>query len=130
VQRFLVEAADVEPLDVRPRDGSGLSAYNLLTPRAVVSALRHMAARPDGIAFRAALAEPGEVESTLEERLAGLEGRVFAKTGSISNVNTLSGYLVRANGEEVVFSILSNATGVDAGEVRAAIDDVVRVLAR
>jgi D-alanyl-D-alanine carboxypeptidase/D-alanyl-D-alanine-endopeptidase (penicillin-binding protein 4) len=130
VQRFLVEAVDVEPFDVRPRDGSGLSAYNLLTPRAVVSALRHMAARPDGIAFRAALAEPGEVESTLEERLAGLEGRVFAKTGSISNVNTLSGYLVRANGEEVVFSILSNATGVDAGEVRAAIDDVVRVLAR
>lgn len=76
------------------------------------------------------MAEPSEEESTLEDRLAELEGRLFAKTGSISNVNTLSGYLVRSDGEEVIFSILSNAAGVSADEVLAAIDDIVRALAR
>jgi D-alanyl-D-alanine carboxypeptidase/D-alanyl-D-alanine-endopeptidase (penicillin-binding protein 4) len=130
VDRFLAEAVGIDPLDVRARDGSGLSAYNLATPRALVGILRHMAARADGEAFREAMAEPSEQDSTLEERLAGLEGRVHAKTGSISNVNTLSGYLVREDGQEVVFAILVNATGVDAAQVRAAIDDVVRILAR
>jgi D-alanyl-D-alanine carboxypeptidase/D-alanyl-D-alanine-endopeptidase (penicillin-binding protein 4) len=130
VDGFLVEAVGVDSLAVRPRDGSGLSAYNLVTPRALVEVLRYMAARPDGDAYRAALAEPGEPESTLEDRLPELRGRVFAKTGTISNVSTLSGYLLRADGSELVFSILTNAAGVGASRVRAAIDDVVRILAR
>jgi D-alanyl-D-alanine carboxypeptidase/D-alanyl-D-alanine-endopeptidase (penicillin-binding protein 4) len=130
VRRFVDDVAGVDPLDVRPRDGSGLSAYNLVTPRALVAVLRQMLARPDGSAYRDAMAEPGEEDSTLEERLTGLEGRVFAKTGSISNVNSLSGYLVREDGRPVAFSILTNAGGVGAGQVRAAIDDIVRILAR
>ena len=130
VREFLAEEVGIDTLDIRPRDGAGLSAYNLVTPRALVSVLRHMRARSDGEAYRRAMAEPGEPDSTLEDRLAGLEGRVFAKTGSISNVNTLSGYLVREDGQEIVFAILSNATGVGADEVRAAIDEVVRALAR
>jgi D-alanyl-D-alanine carboxypeptidase/D-alanyl-D-alanine-endopeptidase (penicillin-binding protein 4) len=89
-----------------------------------------MAAGPYASVYRHALAEPGEEGSTLSRRLAGLEGRVYAKTGTITNVNSLSGYLVRNDGREVVFSILSNGSGLPASQVRAAIDDVVRVLAR
>jgi D-alanyl-D-alanine carboxypeptidase/D-alanyl-D-alanine-endopeptidase (penicillin-binding protein 4) len=76
------------------------------------------------------LARPGEENSTLERRLMDLEGRVFAKTGTISNVNSLSGYLVQNDGTEVIFSILSNGSGLSSSVVRAAIDDVARVLAR
>jgi D-alanyl-D-alanine carboxypeptidase/D-alanyl-D-alanine-endopeptidase (penicillin-binding protein 4) len=130
VERFLIDDVGLDPLDVRARDGSGLSAYNLLTPRALARVLQFMAARPDGDAYRAALAEPGEKGSTLEERLAGLEGRVFAKTGTISNVNSLSGYLVREDGQELIFVILSNGAGLDQEAMRSVIDDVVRVLAR
>lgn len=130
VRDFLTTDVGIDSLDVSARDGSGLSAYNLVTPRALVRVLQYMAARPDAAAYRAAMAEPGEKDSTLEERLAGLEGRLFAKTGSISNVNTLSGYLVRASGEDVIFSILSNGAGVDADQVRETIDEVVRTLAR
>ena len=130
VDRFLVQAVGVDSLAVRPRDGSGLSAYNLVTPRALVQVLRSMASRPDGDAYRSAMAEPGEDESTLEDRLPELRGRLFAKTGTISNVNSLSGYLLREDGSQLVFSILTNGTGVGASRVRAAIDDVVRILAR
>jgi D-alanyl-D-alanine carboxypeptidase/D-alanyl-D-alanine-endopeptidase (penicillin-binding protein 4) len=129
VRRFLVADVGVDSLDVAPRDGSGLSAYNLVTPRALVAVLRHMAAGPHAGTYRRALAEPGEEDSTLERRLAGFEGRVFAKTGTISNVNSLSGYLVGYGGREVVFSILSNGSGLPSARVRVALDDVVRALA-
>ncbi len=126
---FLTDTLGIDSLDVAPRDGSGLSAYNLVTPRAVVRLLRAMRLGPHGTIFRDALAEPGEDESTLEERLLDLRGRVWAKTGTISNVNSLSGFLVRDDGREIVFSILSNGSGLPAGRVREGIDDIVRALA-
>jgi D-alanyl-D-alanine carboxypeptidase/D-alanyl-D-alanine-endopeptidase (penicillin-binding protein 4) len=130
VERFLVEEVGLDSLDVSARDGSGLSAYNLVTPRALVRVLRYMDAREDAAAYTAAMAEPGEVDSTLEERLLDLRGRVFAKTGSISNVNSLSGYLVGNDGRRVIFAILSNGSALPAETMRATIDDVVRGLAR
>jgi D-alanyl-D-alanine carboxypeptidase/D-alanyl-D-alanine-endopeptidase (penicillin-binding protein 4) len=127
---FLAEDVGIEALDVSARDASGRSAYNLVTPRALVRVLQFMHAREDGDAFRSALAEPGEVDSSLQYRLLELEGRVFAKTGSISNVNSLSGYLVREDGREVIFSILSDGSALRPAAMRATLDDVVHVLAR
>lgn len=130
VEAFLVEHVGVDTLAVSARDGSGLSAYNLVTPQALVRVLDFMRRGPFAAEYRAALAEPGEAGSSLEQRLIDLEGRLFAKTGTISNVNSLSGFLVRENGREVVFSVLTNASGLPSSYVRSAIDDIVRVLAR
>ncbi|MEM7414111.1 MAG: D-alanyl-D-alanine carboxypeptidase/D-alanyl-D-alanine-endopeptidase [Gemmatimonadota bacterium] len=127
--RYLVDSLGVAETDISARDGSGLSAYNLVTPRAVVRILRAMADGPYSAEFRSAMAEPGEEDSTLEERLEDLDGRVFAKTGTISNVNSLSGYLVGPNGHDVIFSILTNASGLPASRVRPVIDDILRALA-
>jgi D-alanyl-D-alanine carboxypeptidase/D-alanyl-D-alanine-endopeptidase (penicillin-binding protein 4) len=130
IRTFLTEQVEVDSLDIALRDGSGLSAHNLVTPRALVRILQYMWRGANAATYRAALAEPGEEDSTLERRLLDLEERLFAKTGTISNVNSLSGYLVRDNGSEVIFSILSNGSGLPASRVRAAIDGVVRALAR
>jgi D-alanyl-D-alanine carboxypeptidase/D-alanyl-D-alanine-endopeptidase (penicillin-binding protein 4) len=130
VSEILQERVGIDSLDVSLRDGSGLSAYNLVTPRALVAVLRHMQSSPLGPSYREALAAPAEEESTLENRLLDLRGRVQAKTGTISNVNSLSGYLVTHSGREVVFSILSNGSGLPSSLVRERIDDVVRALAR
>ena len=112
------------------RDASGLSAQNLLTPAAIVQLLEHARSAPWSAQFRAALAAPGMEESTLEERLLPLQGRLFAKTGTISNVNALSGYLVTDSGRELVFSILTNGTGLPSSRVRAAMDSVLTTIAR
>ena len=130
MEAFLTEHVGVDSLDVSARDGSGLSAYNLVTPRALVRVLRYMAMGSSAEQYRVALAEPGEEDSSLELRLLDMEGRLFAKTGTISNVNSLSGYLVGENGEDIIFSILTNGSGLPSSYVRAAIDDIVRVLAR
>ncbi len=130
VRAFLVDEVGVDSLDIAPRDGSGLSAYNLVTPRAVVRILRYMHAGPYAAEYRTAMAEPAEEDSTLERRLEHLEGRLFAKTGTISYVNSLSGHLVRDGGREVVFSILTNGSGLPSSQVRGAIDEIVSILAR
>jgi D-alanyl-D-alanine carboxypeptidase/D-alanyl-D-alanine-endopeptidase (penicillin-binding protein 4) len=127
---FLTREVGVDSLDIHYRDASGLSAYNLVTPRAMVQILAFMRDSPRGELFRNALAEPGEEDSTLENRLTNLEGRVFGKTGTISHVNSLSGYLTTESGREIIFSILTNGSGLPSSQVREGIDAVIQIVAR
>jgi D-alanyl-D-alanine carboxypeptidase/D-alanyl-D-alanine-endopeptidase (penicillin-binding protein 4) len=128
-QEFFTGVVGVDSLDLRYRDGSGLSAYNLVTPRALVQILRYMRTTEHGPLYRSAMAEPGE-EGTLRRRLPELEGQVFAKTGTITWVNSLSGYLVTNRGLELIFSILSNGSGLSSALVRRGIDEIVGAAAR
>lgn len=129
VRRILQSDFGLDSLDIDVRDGSGLSAYNLVTPRAVVSLLVQVHRRPWAARYARALAEPGEEDSTLERRLDGLQGRVFAKTGTITHANSLSGYLDTADGRRLAFAFLTNGSGLRSAEVRRVLDDAVRVLA-
>lgn len=128
-RRYLFDVVGIDSGAVALRDASGLSAQNLLTPRAIVQLLAHARRTPWGPVYRAALAVPGEEDGTLERRLVALEGRLHAKTGTIAHVNSLSGYLTTASGRELIFSIMSNASGRPAGEVRRAIDTIVTTAA-
>lgn len=127
-RRYLIDEVGLDSTAFWLSDGSGLSPQNLLTPHAIVRLLDHARIRPWGTIYLRAMAQPGEI-GTLEGRLIGLEGRVFAKTGTITHVNTLSGYLRAANGRELLFSILTNASGWPAAGVRQAIDRIVRAAA-
>jgi D-alanyl-D-alanine carboxypeptidase/D-alanyl-D-alanine-endopeptidase (penicillin-binding protein 4) len=119
----------VDPRDVRVADASGLSVQNLVSARALVAVLGNARAQSWGEAYRSALAEPGEEKSTLETRLRGLEGRLFAKTGTLTNVASLAGFLIDDRGREIAFAILVNGSNVSGATVRGAIDRMVRALA-
>jgi D-alanyl-D-alanine carboxypeptidase/D-alanyl-D-alanine-endopeptidase (penicillin-binding protein 4) len=129
-ERFFVDEVGIDSTAIDLRDGSGLSAYDLVTPGAIIDLLQYAQTQPWGSQFRSALAAPGEEDSTLENRLASMEGRLEGKTGTITHVNSLSGYLRRDDGREIVFSILTNSSGLPSASVRRAMDEVVRVLAR
>jgi D-alanyl-D-alanine carboxypeptidase/D-alanyl-D-alanine-endopeptidase (penicillin-binding protein 4) len=90
-------------------DGSGMSTYNRLAPRGAVTFLRWAAARPWAAAWRASLPVAG-VDGTLANRFRGtpLEGRLFAKTGTLNATNALSGYMIAKSGRTLVFSIFAN----------------------
>jgi serine-type D-Ala-D-Ala carboxypeptidase/endopeptidase (penicillin-binding protein 4) len=112
-------------------DASGLSRYNYVTPAAVLAVLRRMQGTPaDADPWVEALAIGG-VDGTLERRFrrSPAQGRVRAKTGSISNVRSLSGYVDTAGGERLAFVILLNATTAPARELDTVIDAVVERLA-
>ncbi len=116
-------------------DGSGLSRYNLITASALTRVLAHMyrdARLRD--AWLATFPVAG-IDGTLEKRMKGTaaEGRVLAKTGSLSAVRALSGYIHTTAGEWLVFSILANnfALPVTSGDVdrvaEQALERVVRM---
>jgi serine-type D-Ala-D-Ala carboxypeptidase/endopeptidase (penicillin-binding protein 4) len=129
-QEFFVQEVGLDSLDITYRDGSGLSAYNLVTPRALIRTLDYMRSSPHAGIYREAMPSPGKVGSTLRSRMPGLEGRVFAKTGTITHVNSLSGYVFTESGRELIFSILTNGSGLPSVPVRTAIDQIVAVIAR
>lgn len=90
-------------------DGSGLSRYNLVAPVFLVGVLEHMRRSPNFQTFYDALPIAG-VDGTLANRMKGtpLQGNVHAKTGTVSNVRSLSGYMTTAAGEQMVFSMIVN----------------------
>jgi D-alanyl-D-alanine carboxypeptidase/D-alanyl-D-alanine-endopeptidase (penicillin-binding protein 4) len=90
-------------------DGSGLSRYNLLAPELLIGILEHMRRSPNYPVFYASLPVAG-VDGTLRSRMRGtpLQGNVHAKTGTVSNVRSLSGYMTTAAGEPMVFSMIVN----------------------
>jgi D-alanyl-D-alanine carboxypeptidase/D-alanyl-D-alanine-endopeptidase (penicillin-binding protein 4) len=110
-------------------DGSGLSRYNLVTPTAFVQVLTAMARNAQLSTKWMAALPIGGADGTLQHRLTGTaaEGRVHAKTGSLSAVRALSGYLEAAAGEHLVFSILANnyADPVTSEDIEKTIDSVV-----
>lgn len=96
-------------------DGSGMSTYNRISPRTAVALLRWAATQPWGAAWRATL-PVGGIDGTLARRFAGtpLDGKLFAKTGTLNAANALSGYLIAASGRTLTFSALANDMPQDA----------------
>jgi D-alanyl-D-alanine carboxypeptidase/D-alanyl-D-alanine-endopeptidase (penicillin-binding protein 4) len=106
------------------RDGSGLSRYDYLSPDALVGVLTYLWLNP-ALAddFRSSLPVSG-VSGSLARRLKGTpaEARVWAKTGSMSQVRSLAGYLVTTAGEPLVFSFMVNGFRVPTREIDAVMD--------
>ncbi|SIN36090.1 D-alanyl-D-alanine carboxypeptidase/D-alanyl-D-alanine endopeptidase [Micromonospora cremea] len=115
---------------LRQRDGSGLSRRNLVPATEFVDLLAAVRAEPWFATWYAALPIAGQpdrfVGGTLRSRMAGTAaaGNVHAKTGSLTGVSGLSGYVTSADGRLLAFSILLNnylTTSVKALEDQIAV---------
>ncbi|ATY32633.1 D-alanyl-D-alanine carboxypeptidase/D-alanyl-D-alanine endopeptidase [Sphingomonas psychrotolerans] len=117
--RAMLEAAGVPRTAWDLSDGSGMSSYNRVAPRGAVKMLRWIAAQPWGAAWRASL-PIGGVDGTLSKRFKGtlLEGKLFAKTGTLNATNALSGYLIAKSGKTLTFSTFANDVPADASATR------------
>lgn len=116
----------VNPDSYLLRDGSGLSRHNLVSPEALVQTLIAMARSPYAAAYRDSLPIAG-VSGTLRRRFVAtpLEGQLRAKTGTLTGVSTLSGYLDTSAYGRVAFSIMLNHSTVPTSVQRQAIDEMV-----
>ena len=86
------------------RDGSGLSRYNLFTPRTMIFLLKKIHDKiPEERIFR--IFPTGKKEGTIKNWYAPY---VHAKTGTLSNKHCLSGYLTTQKGETLLFSFMHN----------------------
>ncbi len=125
------EAGALSPDTVVLSDGSGLSRYNYVTVDTLVSVLRHLANDPrHAVPFEATLPVAGR-DGTLGNRMKGTvaEGNVHAKTGSVSNVRAISGYVRTRDNERIVFSIVANNFNASPAEIDRAADRALERLA-
>ncbi|MGA5759232.1 D-alanyl-D-alanine carboxypeptidase/D-alanyl-D-alanine endopeptidase [Nonomuraea bangladeshensis] len=99
---------------INMRDGSGLSRRDGFSPGSIVQLLTSVRGKPWFPTWYAALPIAGDADrfvgGTLRSRMRGTPaaGNVHAKTGSLTGVTSLSGYVTSADGEPLVFSIMLN----------------------
>ena len=115
---------DVIGLDVqeiRIVDGSGLSRYNLVSPNQMVTFLKEMRSNR---ALKAALPVGGE-SGTLKGRMLSFGGRVAAKTGSMTGVSALCGFVTTETGEELAVAIFVNGYMKEGREIKVKLEDEI-----
>ena len=101
-------------------DGSGLSRYNLFTPRSLVQILKKI--RSEIGMERVQEIFPSGGEGTLRGYYVSEQPYLFAKTGTLSGVVALSGYMSSATGRPLIFSVLVNNHRASASEIRRAVE--------
>ena len=109
------------------RDGSGLSRNDYVSSEALVTVLARMWRDPVHMErFRSAQPQSA-VSGTLANRMRNTvaAGRVWAKTGSMSNVRSLSGYLATLDDEPIVFSFMATGFHVPASQIDAVMDEAL-----
>jgi D-alanyl-D-alanine carboxypeptidase/D-alanyl-D-alanine-endopeptidase (penicillin-binding protein 4) len=102
-------------------DGSGLSRRNVIAPETLLVILQRMFDPSPTSPWMSALPIAG-VDGSLEMRMNRTlaEGNVRAKTGTMSNIRALAGYVTTRDGEHLAFVVmLNNFEGAGADAVRA-----------
>jgi D-alanyl-D-alanine carboxypeptidase/D-alanyl-D-alanine-endopeptidase (penicillin-binding protein 4) len=130
VSQILSRIAGVNTSGLKILDGSGLSPSNLTTPSQLMQVLDfafHHASTND--AFISALPIAG-VDGTLKHRLGNVARRVRAKTGTISGVVSLAGYVMTADNEIFAFVIMVNGNKGMTWKFKEMEDKIATTLAR
>ncbi|GJQ62650.1 MAG: peptidase M15 [Melioribacteraceae bacterium] len=111
-------------------DGSGLSRYNYVSPNHLVKILKGMYDSELKDIWLDIQPIAG-VDGTLRRRMknTSAEGNVRAKTGTISNVRGLSGYVTDKDGNDYIFSFLVNAHLRSSRDTEIITDKVCELLA-
>ena len=127
----LLTSWEIPPDSYVMSDGSGLSRYNYIAPSTVTAVLRRMYGDPaHRDAFLATLpiaAKDGTISTRMRKTRAA--ENAIAKTGSIANVRSLSGFVKSRDGEWLVFSIIANDFTIPSATVTWIADLAVETLA-
>jgi D-alanyl-D-alanine carboxypeptidase/D-alanyl-D-alanine-endopeptidase (penicillin-binding protein 4) len=124
VVRETLRSWGVGPEYYLARDGSGLSRYDYLTPNALTVLLTYLYLNPAyAETFRSTLPVAG-VSGLMASRMGGTPAndRVWAKTGSMSQVRSISGYIITLDHEPLVFAIIVNGYHIPGREIDATMD--------
>tara|TARA_R110002126_G_scaffold272886_1_gene417145 strand:+ start:54610 stop:56406 length:1797 start_codon:yes stop_codon:yes gene_type:complete len=110
IKNFIEQETNISMKTAVLRDGSGLSRLDQLTPKQTVGLLKFLHARfPLAYEYISALPVAGR-DGTLSKRLQkpSEQGFIRAKTGTMSGITSLSGYMYTTNGHTLAFAIYIN----------------------
>lgn len=124
--RDFILDTQLKDLKQRPRwvDGSGLSRYNLFTPTSFVQVLEKLYNEiPRKRLFN--LFPVGGESGTLKKYYSGIvKPYIYAKSGTVGNNYSLSGYLITNSGKTLIFSFMNNHYRKPTDEVKKRMQSV------
>ncbi len=109
-------------------DGSGLSKYNMMTPRSITQLLKKMHQQTNEQRLFSLMAIGGQ-NGSLRNMFKSTDGPyIFAKTGSLAAVYNLSGYMITRSGRKLIFSFMNNNFSGSATPVRKEVERVLNLV--
>lgn len=119
---------DYKSMPQRPKwvDGSGLSRYNLISPQDFVFVLERM--KNDFAWNRITTILPTGDEGTLKGLYKNYAGKIYAKTGTVSNNLALSGYIITNKNKQLIFSVMVNNHQASASAIRRSIEKFITAI--
>ena len=121
----LLKRIGLQPDNYKIADGSGLSLYNYVSAEMLVAMLGY-AWRTESIREHLLPSLPiAGYDGTLQKRMIGTaaEGNVRAKTGTVTGISSLAGYLTAVNGHVLAFAIINQ--GVGSSSIGRAFQDKI-----
>ncbi|NJN86953.1 MAG: D-alanyl-D-alanine carboxypeptidase/D-alanyl-D-alanine-endopeptidase, partial [Leptolyngbyaceae cyanobacterium SL_7_1] len=121
----------IDPQGYEQVDGSGLSRQNRANPSTFVALLKSMYANDTSGLFYRSLPIAG-VSGTLRNRFRDtpVQGKLYAKTGTLQGVRALSGYLENEDYGIITFSIMVNQSAQSGQTLVQALDQIVLQMAQ
>lgn len=110
--------------NIKIMDGSGVSKNNILTADFVTDVLLKESKSPDFEEFKTHLASPGEGTST--DRMLYFKDRLKVKSGTLTNISTIAGYLTAKSGKTYAFCIMTNDSKSKEADKKAFEEYVLR----
>ena len=127
IKAFLADSAGMDTSLLRLSDGSGVSRYTLTSADQIIQLLTYMHDSSNKDDFMFTLPGGGS-DSTLKNRLESVHSKVKAKTGGLSGVSCLSGYIFSEKYGPVAFSMLMNGYIGNAAPFRKLQDRIVATI--
>lgn len=120
------EKLNLDTNDIKLVDGSGVSKNNLMSADFMTDFLLAISKHEQFINYKNTMATPGE--GTLKDRMLYFNGNLRAKTGTLSDISSIAGYITSQSGNNYAFDIMINDAKTSNADKKMLEEYIIRAI--